>query len=79
MAPVSTAATRVNSRIWLHTTWPACWDSLEPMALPTSTVTPMVRPVIMEVMDCITWLPVATADTEAVGENLPTTARSTPP
>ena len=49
------------------------------MALPTSTVEPMVSPETITVTACITWLPVATADTLAVGEKRPTTARSTPP
>ena len=49
------------------------------MAWPNNTVTPMVRPVITTVTACIIWLPVATADTWAVVENQPTTARSTPP
>ena len=69
----------VNRRIWPETTSPAALASFAPTALPNSTVTPIVRPVISTVTDCITWLPVATAETLAVGENWPTTARSTPP
>ena len=76
---VSTTATAENSLICPATTRPARSLSPAPTALPSSTVTPMVSPVTTTVADCITWLPVATADTLAVGENRPTTARSTPP
>lgn len=76
---VSPSAIPANSRIWPHTVRPASSGSPAPMALPSRTVTPMVRPVTTTVMICITWLPVATADTLAVGENQPTTARSAPP
>ena len=76
---VSAAASRVNSRSWPATTRPAASGSPAPTALPTSTVTPMVRPVISTVRACMIWLPVATAETLAVEEYCPTTIRSTPP
>ena len=37
--------------------WPRVW--------PMRTVVPMVRPVMMLVMDIISWAPVETADTSA--------------
>ena len=66
--PVSSRAARAKSRICPATTSPAAFLSPAPTALPTSTVTPMVRPLMSPVSTCMAWLPVATAETLAVGE-----------
>ena len=51
--------------------WPNVWPSM--------TVVPMVRPVTTQVMVCISWLPVDTADTSAAVAKRPTIQRSTAP
>ena len=49
------------------------------MARPSSTVTPMDRPVIPPMTICMVWLPVDTAEMSAVVPNRPTAHRSTAP
>ena len=50
-----------------------------PVYFPTRMVLPRVRPVIMLVMICVTWVPVDTAATLSGEQYLPMTNRSTAP
>lgn len=58
---------------------PACCRFPAPMALPTNTVTPMVRPVSTIVSRFSSWLPEATPDCSLIPANRPTMIRSAAP
>ena len=50
-----------------------------PVHLAIITVPPIEIPNIIPVIVCITWLPIATAETDAESENCPTTNKSAAP
>ena len=65
MIPVQMSATSANSPASEATARAAFSSSRSPMAWPISTVPPMDSPSTAPVMVCMSWLPVATAETAA--------------
>ena len=78
-ATVSTMPTMANSHTDDPMTAASSLSSWAPFDMPMSIVIPAVRPSIIPVAVCITWLPMATPATLAASSNWPTTNRSAPP
>ena len=79
MTAVTASATVPNRQMPPPTVRPAPPHFPSPIFCPSSTVTPMARPVMTTVTVCTTWLPVETAEMSAAAPNFPTTCRSTAP
>lgn len=79
MTVVSTTAIRAKIHVAVPMVRATCLLSRAPVPMAMSTVVPVVRPVMMPVTVCITWLPMATPATLAASSNCPTTKRSAPP